>query len=298
MSKLDRLVWAVTEWFEVEDYVFGVRTTSPAFGEWLRYTLGEYWIGSGERDDKDALYACIVEDATSASGRKGSKRFHVLYYGTWDIVRTLDVRALARTLLHEIDSVTYPIRDDAVYLEASVIRGNGRTLLIPAVMVPQLSAAGRRLESKIDITLPGVMSVALDPETGYLIPPVPQLRFAQGWERRLDELIPPTGPEERRALVTEATPVDRVLTWGQLPEVAVLPTAKGPALFDYAQMLRNPAMVGAAGLTTLAKVFEGAECVATRFLPGQGLVDGMRAALDGGHWHHVTDGSRTTAEGP
>jgi len=178
MAKLDRLGWVVTDWFVIEDYRFGIRTTSHAFAAWLRHALADYWVGSGDDDEVDPVYSVVVEDGTDPTGRQGTKKFHIIYYGTWDIVRTLDVRALAESLLHEIDSFTYPMRDDAVYVEASIVRGNGKTLLIPAFLVPSIAAAGRRLTSKLDLTLPGLMSVALDPQTGNLIPPAPYLRFA------------------------------------------------------------------------------------------------------------------------
>ena len=42
MAKLDRLQWATCDWFAIEDYRFGVRSTSAGFGEWVRYALGSY----------------------------------------------------------------------------------------------------------------------------------------------------------------------------------------------------------------------------------------------------------------
>ena len=297
MTKLDRLGWVVTDWFVIEDYRFGIRTTSHAFAAWLRHALADYWVGSGDDDEVDPVYSVVVEDGTDPTGRQGTKKFHIIYYGTWDIVRTLDVRALAESLLHEIDSFTYPMRDDAVYVEASIVRGNGKTLLIPAFLVPSIAAAGRRLTSKLDLTLPGLMSVALDPQTGNLIPPAPYLRFAPDRWDRLRELLPlPAGPSDSRALVTEVTPIDRVITRRLAPHPVLQRIPKGSVLFDFAEMIRNPAMIGSRGLVTLGKAFERAEVFELQYFTTQQLTDAMAAAIGDGYY--VADRTQVTPHTP
>ena len=169
MAKLDRLAWATCEWFQIDDFAFGVRTTSPAFAGWVRYVLASYRIDGPPDPDRDPLFALIVEDDSSVSGRTG-KRLHIFYQGTADLVRTMDVRAVARSFLYALETLTFPVRDDAVYLDASVIQGGGKTVLVPWYMVPVLNTVGRQLLKTVDMVLPATMSIALDLETAHLIP--------------------------------------------------------------------------------------------------------------------------------
>jgi hypothetical protein len=282
MAKLDRLGWVVSDWFTIEGYRFGVRTTSHGFGAWLRHTLGEYWEGSGDDDEMDPIYSIVVEDG-SATGQRASKRFHIIYYGTWDVVRTLDIRALASSLLNEIDSFTFPIRNDAVYLEASVIRGDGKTLLIQNTLVPTLCAAGRRIASKIGVSAPGAMSVALDPETGHLIPPSPYLKLAPDRWEMLGTLWPMSSAEDGTVTsITDVTPIDRVLKRRFVPHPVLQPTPKAPVLYEYAQLVRNQSIIGGDALKTLAKVFERADVLELQYFSTQNLIEALGAAVGGG----------------
>src|SRR3990170_3464562 len=141
MSKLDRLGWVVCDWFEIEGYRFGVRTTSDAFGEWVRYGLGEYRVEGPEDEDQEPFWSVVVEDGSRGEGRLG-KRFHIVYRGSWDVVRTLEVAAAARALLVEVEAIRFPLRDDAIFLEAGLVRSGDLSVLVPHTMVPGLARAG------------------------------------------------------------------------------------------------------------------------------------------------------------
>jgi hypothetical protein len=292
MAKLDRLSWAVEDWFEIEGYRFGVRTTSAAFGQWVRHVLGSYRSDGPREDDGDALYGLVVEDGVAESGRMG-KKLHLLYYGTWDIVRTFDVHTLARSFLHEIESLMYPVRDDAVYVEASLIEGAGRTILIPAVMVGPISKAGRAIRRAADITLPGGMSVALDPQTGELIAPGGVLDIPADWETQLGHLVPRTIRDEGRKLVEQRTAVDAVLVWNTELDPGVMPIARGEVLFYLARQVRNLPRVQGKALSGLAALLERAECLQVQWLTTEQLIWVIKAVV--GESSYVPDRSEVTA---
>ena len=83
----------VCRWYEIEGYRFGIRTTSHAFSEWLDFVLAAYRSPS-RRDDDDtaATYSIVIEDRED-DGRQ--RKFHILYLGGGDIVRTLDLGFMA-----------------------------------------------------------------------------------------------------------------------------------------------------------------------------------------------------------
>jgi hypothetical protein len=283
MAKLDRLTWASCDWFQIEDYRFGVRSTSGAFGEWVRYALGNFLADGPENPDADPLYALIVEDGASPSGRAAATKLHIFYYGTIDLVRTLDVRAVARSFLGEIESLTFPSRDDAVYLEASVIRGSGKAVLIPSLMVPSVSAIGRRMRRSFDVELPGQLSVALDPGTGHLIPSGRSLDIPDDALEALDRYVPVGSEPEPRAIIEDELRIDRVLTRGGTTK-GLVPMPRGPVLFDLARAIRNLPRVGGRGVATIGRVLAEADVFEARWFRSAELVDVLEAALNGGRY--------------
>jgi hypothetical protein len=295
MAKLDRLTWATCDWFDVEGYRFGVRSTSHAFGEWVRYALGAYRADGPLDPDADSLYALIVEDGLDSDDR-APRRLHIFYYGTWGIVRTTDVRAIARSLIGEIESLTFPIRDDAVYVEASVVRGGGKTILISSLMINDISAAGRRIRNSVDLMLPGQMSVALDPASGHLIPPSRYLAIPDDALDAVGRFVPVSGPEDIRAIVDRELEIDRIILMAMRPVPGLDRTPKGPVLFNLARSIRNLGMVGSQGLRTLGRLVDQAETLEARWDTTAQLVEVLAAAVDGGRY--VPDRTEGTPEAP
>jgi hypothetical protein len=283
MAKLDRLSWATCDWFAIQDHRFGVRSTSPGFGEWVRYALGGYRVDGPRDADGDPLYALIVEDDASPSGR-AAKRLHIFYYGTFGIIRTLDVMAVARSFITEIESLTFPIRDDAVYLEASLIRGQGRTVLIPALMVPDVSSAGRRIRGSIDVALPAHMSIALDPASGHAVPVSRTLDVPADVLEVVGDFVPVGSPEDARAVVDRELAIDRVVMIANGGEPGLSPVSRGAVLYELARSIRNLAMVGGDGVTTIARLLAGADVVKARWGTSAQLVGMIEAAVDGGRY--------------
>jgi hypothetical protein len=283
MAKLDRLSWATCDWFAIEDYRFGVRSTSAGFGEWVRYALAGYRVDGPREADGDPLYALIVEDDASPSGR-AAKHLHIFYYGTFGIVRTLDVMAVARSFISEIESLTFPIRDDAVYLEASLIRGQGRTVLIPALMVPDVSSAGRRIRGSIDLALPAHMSIALDPASGHAIPVSRTLDIPDDVLDAVGDHVSVGSQEDPRAVVDGELAIDRVVMIGNIGEPGLVSASRGPVMFQLARSIRNLSKVGGDGVTTIARLLAGADVVKARWSNTAQLVGMIAAAVDGGRY--------------
>ena len=68
MDKLDHLGWVVSSSFAIGDVRFAVRSTSPAFGEWLSRTLAAYEV----EDVEDFLYSVVVPEPPAGGRAKSS----------------------------------------------------------------------------------------------------------------------------------------------------------------------------------------------------------------------------------
>ena len=286
-SKLEALRWVSSDWFEIEGSRFGVRSTSGAFGEWVRSALASFRVG-GPRDPGDApAYSVVIEDPATPSGR-ATRNLHILYRGTFSVVRSVDASVVARSFLSEVESLTFPGRDDAIYLGVSVIRGAGTTVVIPARFVPAIGVAGRRIQRSFDIWLPAQLSVALDVGTGHLMPVSPVLDIrADGWDALFD---PPPTPEaeDRRAFIDRELPIDRVLVWGRTRtgELGLDQTPKGPVLFDLARAIRNLDKVGREGVLTVARVVSEADVLAASWFGTASLIELLGEAVDAPAYVH------------
>ena len=202
MDKLDHLGWVVSSSFAIGDVRFAVRSTSPAFGEWLSRTLGAYEV----EDVEEFLYSVVVPEPP-VNGR--AKEFCILYKGSTAIVRTLDPVTLGRGLLAELEGLRFHERDDAVYLTASIVDMSGTPTLVPSSLVPGLAKLGRRAK-KLGVQIPGELTVAIDMETASVVPVRHTLDVSDDALERLHDACPWEGgdglrfvdaPEQVRALL-------------------------------------------------------------------------------------------------
>lgn len=278
-SKLEAIRWVSSDWFEIEGVRFGVRSTSSSFGGWVQHVLGTYRV-AGPREPADAhLFSLVIEDPESPSGR-ATRNLHILYRGTFTVVRSLDVSVVARSFLSGIESLTFPSRDDAIYLGVSVIRGAEATVLIPTRLVPAIGVAGRRIQRSIDIRLPAELVVALDVETGHLIPVKGTLDIPRDVLDYLPRSTPVPAIEDRRAFIDRELLIDRVLVRGGTldGQLGLGPAPKGPVLWDLARSIRNLDKVGRQGVITLASVLSGAEVLSASWFGTTGLIEILAAA--------------------
>jgi hypothetical protein len=178
----------VCDWYEVEGRRFGMRSTSEAFASWLRYALGAHRTQPTPDEEDRPTYSIVVDDAASTAGRVG-RGYHILYVGTMDVARTLDLRFLARCFLREIDTLGSAGRKDAVFIRAGVLEAAGQVALFPSFLVPVLCAARRRA-LKRGINAPGGTVAALDPGTGELTSPVPTIQVPMDAIELLERYVP------------------------------------------------------------------------------------------------------------
>jgi hypothetical protein len=290
MSKLDRLGWVVCDWFEIEGYRFGVRSTSHAFGEWVRYGLEEYRVEGPEDEDQEPFWSVVVEDGSRGEGRVG-KRFHIVYRGTWDVVRTLDVAAAARALLVEVESILFPLRDDAIFLEAGLVRSGDASVLVPHSMVPGLARAGRRAQ-RVNLQPPGTMAVAIDPDSGQLVPIRSRLRLPGDLDERLAQAFPPNG-HDPRVFVEGATGVNAVLLYGgPVEESGIFEIPRAQALYELARSVRNLPQLGGRAIRGIARLLAGSRCVAASWRSTEQMLGTLASLASHNDTERRTQGAR------
>ena len=138
----------VCRWYEIEGFRFGIRTTSHAFSDWLEHVLAAYRSPRRpDDDDSAATYSIVIEDPEE-DGRQ--RKFHIMYLGGWDIVRTLDLGFMAECVYRDLESILYPVRDDYVFLELGPVDMAGALGLVAPYVIPALnrsSPSGSRIWS-------------------------------------------------------------------------------------------------------------------------------------------------------
>jgi len=253
----------VCEWYEVAGYRFGLRTTSEPFAAWIRYALEEYRTEpSGEELEAYPTYSVVVEDGARGEGRIG-RRFHILYMGTWDVARTLDLGFLARCLLRQVDAIGHHAREDALFLESGTIDVEGRAYLVPTYLVPALSAARRRAE-KMGVTSTGGMVAALDRGTGELVAPVSSLRVPEDALARLGEFVA-GGSVDAHADRFVVEDGERRPLAGVIRPLMDSPLTRAGLAVEMLANVKNFALLGGHALHGLAKALAPAAIVETRW---------------------------------
>jgi len=162
----------VCRWYEIEGFRFGIRTTSHSFSDWLEYVLAAY--RSPRRPDDDdgaATYSIVIEDREEDGSQR---RFHIMYLGGWDIVRTLDLGSMAECVYRDLESILYPVRDDYVFLELGPVDMAGALGLVAPYVIPALNRSTRR-GAKYGVSTPGGVYAPLQIGTGLMVRPTPAL---------------------------------------------------------------------------------------------------------------------------
>ena len=272
----------VCDWYEVHGYRFGLRTTSDAFAGWIRYALASYLTEPIAEEETDfPTYSVVVEDGTRGEERVG-RRYNILYLGTWDIARSLDLRFLARCLLRQIDSIGYHAREDAVFLEAGLVDIAGAPRLVHNYVVPALCAARRRAEKR-GLYAPGGMVAALDLETGELIAPRLSLDIPADAFDRLEEHISegldgvrdrlPIEDGERRSI---GTVIDVAI--GQHELVAPMPRPE--AVLELTAKVKNLGTLGGRALRAVAAMVAAADCRSITWSSTNEMIDAIAWAAE------------------
>jgi hypothetical protein len=253
MTALDRLGWAADGSYEFGGAEIGIRTTSPAFGEWLDLALAPY----GSDKVTQPVYSIVIAD--QADGQKLAKeQYHVLYRGTIAIVKTTDISTLVRTFRADLEQYYFPDRDDAIFADMNLLSVGGVNALVPAVLVPFVETLGRRRIARTPLSLPAETYVAIESGSNRVIPIRPMIELAEGWLEALSEAVPGNG-KDPRPVVDEPTRVDVVASigWGSDP---LIPVTRGIGLHRLASHVANLEILGGRGVEGLASMVEGARC--------------------------------------
>jgi hypothetical protein len=251
----------VCDWYEVHEYRFGLRSTSEAFAGWLRYALAAYLTEPTlEEEDRSPTYSIVVEDDTPSEGRVG-RGYNILYVGTTDIARTLDLRFLARCLLRQIDAIGYHARDDALFLESGLVEVGGSPHLVPAILVPMLSKSRRRAEKR-GLYAPGGRVAALDLDTGELVAPPLSLEIPADALDRLAEHMPSMdGVRDRFPIEDgERRMVGAVIGLGPGQQELVSMRPRSETVLDLVVNAMNLKLLGGRALRSLATMAAAADC--------------------------------------
>lgn len=271
MDELDHLGWVVTQSYEIGPYVVGIRTNSEAFARWLEHTLGEY----ATSEEADPYYSLLV--AEHDDGRPG-KRFNILYRESTALAKDLDLAVVVRTLVAELEGFLFQQRNDAVYAQAGVVAADGRTALVPSLLVPYLATLGRRLE-RSGLTLPVASQVAIDPASGLVVPVKPLLETAPDALERLRALAPTEG-RDNRLVVERPTAVDAVCSIG-LDEEPVQAVSAAYAVFRLVEKVVNLEKLGTTAVEAVGRLVENARCYELRTANVEGTRDALLTALSG-----------------
>lgn len=242
--------------YEIEGFRFGIRTTSRAFSEWIDHVLAAY--RSPDRpddDDREATYSIVIED--SADPAQLGKRFHILYLGGWDIVRTLDLRFMAEMVYRDLESILYPIRRDAVFLEVGVVDMAGALAIVPSYLVPALNRAKRR-GARRGVTAPGGVYAQLELGSGRVVPPTPMLDVPDDAVASIDRFMDVPARTEHQPF-TESRPLDLVFERVYAEDQRLWMPTRADILQGLTTRARNLRVLGGVAVETLAEAVRHAQ---------------------------------------
>jgi hypothetical protein len=255
--------------YKVGGLTFGIRTNSEAVGDWLHDCLGAYRT----RKKADPYYSIHV------AGQYGSsmRGYHILYRETLKLARTFDLTGVGRTLFAELESLLFPDRDDAVYLEASVVASDGAVALVPGTAALYVATLGDRKVQRAGLRLPVETKVAIDPDSGEAVPIESRLKIPADAIARLAALAPVDRSDDRLVL-DGPVKLDAVFSIGPT-EDPLLPVSSAVALYRLGSHALNLGKLGTAGLETLLGVVERARCYEVASGMPQEVLDAFSAGI-------------------
>jgi hypothetical protein len=262
--------------YEIGAVLFGVRTNSPAFGEWLGRNLARYETSA----ELQPYYSAFVAD-----DHLPGKRFHVLYADTRPIVRTASLATLGLALVRELETLLFHGRDDAAYAMTPLLSADGVHGAMPPGTVPLIATLGRQVE-RAGVVLPLEPAVAIDLDSALATPIRPLLGVPDDAFASLSK----SGAGSERALVERPLPIDVLFSIGSSDE-PLQPVSKGVALYRLAHYAANLPRVGRRGFEAFGRVVAAADCVEVRADTRRVMLDSIVTALreraegrgDGGH---------------
>jgi hypothetical protein len=227
-----------------------------------------------------STYSIVVEAGAGSEERRVGRGYNILYFGTWDVARTLDLRFLARCLLRQIDSFGYHERDDALFLDAGVVDVAGSPTLVPSIVVPRLCKARRRAEKR-GLYSPGGMVSALDLNTGELVAPELSLDVPDDAIDRLERSLPESanGTHDRFPIEDgERRSVGAVIGLGLGQAELVMPRSRPETVLDLAMNAKNMPLLAGRALRSIAAMVASASTRSIRWSNETELIEAVARA--------------------
>jgi hypothetical protein len=242
--------------FQIGESVFQIRTTSRRFARWLNAAMSEYRI----RKKSPVAFSVVIAGGEEEGPIRARRRFHILYQGSRQLLRTKDIATLARGIFAEIEQALTPDRDDAIYVQTPAIVLDGKIALVPDFYRQTLARLGRRPELA-GLRLPVQRVVAVD-DAGQVVPFTPQLQIP---EDAVDRVIEKFGRDGAGAAPTAKIDRPRLpdAVVGTIlrptPEDHMQPISRGRAPYCLASDAINTRKVGSERvLDSLARLVERA----------------------------------------
>lgn len=252
MDELGHLGWVAHQAYELDGFLFGVRTDSRAFANWLAAALPATLVHDEEAEPN---YSVVIGGSDGGLG----KRFHILYKDSTALLRTLDAEELVRALLADLEAFTYRSRRDAVYLQATFLSSGGIDGLFPEELVADFEGIKRHVHAS-GVQLPGSRFVAVDLDTGKALPSPHSLEVNEGTLAELGGKISSEPTPWPRSSLERQTPIDLVCVMGSPGPEPIRPVSRAWALYVLMSNARNLDGVGGAGLEALARLARRAVC--------------------------------------
>lgn len=251
MDQLDHLGWVVQHAYEVGDVRFGVRTNSTACAAWLDDVVGTYRV---DDDEVRPYYSVLLADG---SDDDQTKRYHIVYAESRALVRTLDLGLVADCLLAQFEHVAAFDRDDAAYVNSGLVMLGDAVGLLPPILPPYLATLGHRKLARSGLDLHVSPFVAVDLETGAVMPLTSALEAPKDAAARLADVAGGNGHRDLRGTVTEPMKVD-VTCFIAFVDEQVREVPAGRAAHLLSTRIDNLHRVGGAGIEAVAKLAAGA----------------------------------------
>jgi hypothetical protein len=236
--------------FELDGLLFGVRTNSRAFAQWLAEAMPATLVLDEEAQPNYSIWI-------SRDGDKMGKGFHLVYRDSTLLIHTFDAAELVRSLLADVDALTYGHRRDAIYIQATFLSLDGVDALFPEEYLSMFDGVSRRAR-RLGLRLPTTRYVAIDLETSEVMPPTTSLVIDTAALEGLAGLVPSEPTAWPRVALDRRARIDLVCTMGQPGRDPVVPVSRGWALYVLASVAVNLREVGGAGVEALKRLVEQA----------------------------------------
>lgn len=251
--------------YRIGEETIGVRTTSESFGAWMDGALSKY----ATTEEAEPRLSVVVSGGEE--GGPPGKRFHILYDRMTRVLRTLDLPTLGRGLIEELERLQYPSRDDAIYVDATVVTLDGVPMLIGSYSATLLDRLGRRLDrAGVRLALP--RSSAVEARSGRVVSPVPLLEIPEGAIEQLNGHSAGNGQAHR--LIPDGPVSVSIVALPGIGEVNTfhrISPANG--LANLGSVTMNLHQLGRPALDGLLRLVRGAESYSVAAVEGRGILE-------------------------